>query len=372
MKKTLFLFLVCFLATEVFPQNFFQNGEIGIILSGAGRVRVYKDSTTVAALRQIDRSSILVGAGPNAVFGYNQDAINVDPVVSIQNPQLSDFEIYGAADNSFNTPPRPPNVMSKVNIYGWLTGGFTLVKFRILNKETTPISATVGMEIIAQINGGYGLESVKWLSSEKIVSLYRTGENSFVGYKILSGQISTLKIIDWYAGYDTVDTDLWNWITAGTIDTLFDSGGDGAVTFFSQNSVNVPVGDSTTFWVGISVGDSQSEMISNMQLAQQKYNQVTHVESEFNNIPSDYVLKQNYPNPFNPSTQISFGLPQRSSVVLKVFNTLGQEVAELVNESLEAGTHSFNFDASKLTSGIYIYSLKTDAGVISKKMTLVK
>jgi hypothetical protein len=58
--------------------------------------------------------------------------------------------------------------------------------------------------------------------------------------------------------------------------------------------------------------------------------------------------------------------------VLKVFNTLGEEVAELVNESLEAGTHSYNFDASNLTSGIYIYSLQTDAGVISKKMTLVK
>ena len=194
MKKTLFLFLVCFLATEVFPQNFFQNGEIGIILSGAGRVRVYKDSTTVPTLRQIDRSSILVGAEPNAVFGYNQDAVNIDPVVSIQNPQLSDFEIYGAADNSFNTPPLPPNIMSKVNIYGWLTGGFTLVKFRILNKEANPINAVVGMEIIAQINGSYGLESVKWLSSEKIVSLYRIGETSFVGYKILSDQINAVKI----------------------------------------------------------------------------------------------------------------------------------------------------------------------------------
>jgi hypothetical protein len=98
----------------------------------------------------------------------------------------------------------------------------------------------------------------------------------------------------------------------------------------------------------------------------------TSVKSDLNNIPSDFVLEQNYPNPFNPSTKISFGLPQRSNVVLKVFNTLGQEVAELANESLEAGTHSYNFDASKLTSGIYIYSLQTDAGLISKKMTLLK
>ena len=101
-----------------------------------------------------------------------------------------------------------------------------------------------------------------------------------------------------------------------------------------------------------------------------KYSSV--VEVKLNEIPISFSLDQNYPNPFNPSTKISFGLPQRSNVVLKIFNTLGQEVAELVNESLDAGMHTYNFDASKLSSGIYVYSLKTDAGIISKKMTLIK
>ena len=100
------------------------------------------------------------------------------------------------------------------------------------------------------------------------------------------------------------------------------------------------------------------------------YSNEVEVLSSF--VPNDLVLDQNYPNPFNPSTKISFGLPQKSNVVLRVFNSLGEQVAQLANESLEAGTHSYNFDASKLTSGIYIYSLQTDAGVISKKMTLLK
>ena len=91
-----------------------------------------------------------------------------------------------------------------------------------------------------------------------------------------------------------------------------------------------------------------------------------------NNIPNGYSLKQKYPNPFNPSTKIAFGLPQRSNVSLNVFNALGEQVAELVNGTLEAGTHTYNFDASDLTSGIYIYSLQTDAGIISNKMTLIK
>lgn len=98
----------------------------------------------------------------------------------------------------------------------------------------------------------------------------------------------------------------------------------------------------------------------------------SEISVDINQIPSTFSLNQNYPNPFNPSTEISFGLPQKSNVVLKIFNTLGQEVAKLVNETLEAGTHTFNFDATRLSSGIYIYSLQTDAGVISKKMTLIK
>ena len=144
------------------------------------------------------------------------------------------------------------------------------------------------------------------------------------------------------------------------------------MSFLAGQSVILSPQQSRTLYLAVALGANETEMLANMQLAQQKYNQIVSVESDLNNIPTNFTLDQNYPNPFNPSTQISFGLPFRSNVVLKIFNTLGEEVAELVNGSLEAGTHSFNFDASNLTSGIYIYSLQTDAGVISKKMTLIK
>ena len=361
--------LFCFLAVDIFPQTF-ENGEIGVTLTGAGRVRIFKDSTT--APRQIDRSSILVGTSSNAVFGYNQDAQNAEPVVNIENPQLSDFEIYGAADNSYNDPPLPPNVLSKANIYGWLTGGFTVVKFTILNRETTPIDAVIGMEIIPQVNGSYGLESMKWLASENIMAIYRIGEENYTGYKILSSPINTVSMIDWYAGYDTVDSDLWNWITSGNIDTLFDSGGDGSVNFISQNSVNIPVGDSTTFWVGISVGVDESEMLANMELAKQKFSSLTSVETVNNLRPTGYVLEQNFPNPFNPETSIRFSLPQREFASLIIYNSLGQEMAVPISRDLEAGNYNFKFDGIGLTSGIYFYSLKTGNFVQTKKMILIK
>ncbi len=89
-------------------------------------------------------------------------------------------------------------------------------------------------------------------------------------------------------------------------------------------------------------------------------------------IPTEFSLGQNYPNPFNPSTNITFKLPKNRKVTLKVFNTLGQQVATLVDGDYVAGTHEVNFDASSLSSGIYIYTLSSGDFLAVKKMILLK
>jgi len=86
----------------------------------------------------------------------------------------------------------------------------------------------------------------------------------------------------------------------------------------------------------------------------------------------EFALNQNYPNPFNPSTAITFTIPATSKVNLSVFNVLGQRVASLVNRDLSAGAHSFTFDASALSSGMYFYRLEAGANVSVKKMMLIK
>ena len=83
-------------------------------------------------------------------------------------------------------------------------------------------------------------------------------------------------------------------------------------------------------------------------------------------------MEQNYPNPFNPSTKISFSLATRSDVKLDVYNMLGEKVATLVNCELVAGRHSYDYDASHLSSGVYIYKLQADKFSIVKKMMLLK
>ncbi|HSD62462.1 MAG TPA: T9SS type A sorting domain-containing protein [Ignavibacteriaceae bacterium] len=93
-------------------------------------------------------------------------------------------------------------------------------------------------------------------------------------------------------------------------------------------------------------------------------------------LPDVYDLGQNYPNPFNPTTQIYFSLAADSKVTLKVFNILGQEVTTLLNQDMTAGVHKIIFDASRLTSGVYLYKLEANGAdrtfTSIKKMILTK
>jgi len=88
--------------------------------------------------------------------------------------------------------------------------------------------------------------------------------------------------------------------------------------------------------------------------------------------PIGYRLFQNYPNPFNPSTNISFTLPVDTKIRIAVYNLLGEEVAELANDELSAGTHTFSFNADGLTSGVYFYRLEAGEFIAIKKMVLMK
>jgi hypothetical protein len=97
---------------------------------------------------------------------------------------------------------------------------------------------------------------------------------------------------------------------------------------------------------------------------------VTNVEDGV--APYNFELAQNYPNPFNPSTTIKYTLSEGTNVSLKVFDMLGREVATLVNKHQNAGSHSVNFDASNLASGLYVYTINAGSFTSSKKMMLMK
>ncbi|MCH7965142.1 MAG: T9SS type A sorting domain-containing protein [Bacteroidetes bacterium] len=85
-----------------------------------------------------------------------------------------------------------------------------------------------------------------------------------------------------------------------------------------------------------------------------------------------YKLFDNYPNPFNPATTIKYQIPNAGFVTLNVYDVLGNEVATLVNERKEEGRYEITFDASTLSSGVYIYQLRVNEFVDTKKMILMK
>jgi hypothetical protein len=89
-------------------------------------------------------------------------------------------------------------------------------------------------------------------------------------------------------------------------------------------------------------------------------------------VPLTFELEQNFPNPFNPTTLIRYGLPHRANVSLSVYNALGQKVADLARGTQEAGYHEVQFDASKLASGAYFYTLTADEFVQTRKLLLVR
>ncbi len=99
---------------------------------------------------------------------------------------------------------------------------------------------------------------------------------------------------------------------------------------------------------------------------------VTSIEDENPDMVSEFKLEQNYPNPFNPVTTIGFTLPNTADVSLKIYDVMGREVATLVSDKLTAGSHSFQWNASNLASGVYFYRLKAGSFTATKRLTLIK
>ncbi|NQV13937.1 T9SS type A sorting domain-containing protein [bacterium] len=143
-------------------------------------------------------------------------------------------------------------------------------------------------------------------------------------------------------------------------------------------SIGTPAGNPDSYGVWNGRGAAWSADGTTMYLADFGYNNVsiwTQVPDGVENpitLPSAFELKQNFPNPFNPTTSIAYELHQDGLVNLTVFDLNGREVANLVNEQLNAGNHIATFNGSNLSSGLYIYQLSFNGEVSAKNMMLVK
>jgi len=139
-------------------------------------------------------------------------------------------------------------------------------------------------------------------------------------------------------------------------------------------------GDSQEVALGIIIAQGQTGLESaallkqNSQIAQQAYddNFITVVEEKTINVPADYALQQNFPNPFNPTTTFDFTIPRDEFVSLKIYNMLGEEVANVMEKKFSAGHYQVKWESLGLTTGLYFYRLQAGDFVQTKKFTLLR
>ncbi len=190
------------------------------------------------------------------------------------------------------------------------------------------------------------------------------GDDEFWDYVIVEADAGKgwIELLD---GYDARANSTWL--------STYNADGNGNANIFVEHSINL-----LDFF---SPGD---EVIIRFRLYADQYTNgwgwainYVEIQPQFVGVkdvalPIAYILKQNYPNPFNPSTSISFSIPEKSTVKLNVFNTIGQKVATLVNEVRDAGRYSVDWNAGSLASGVYVYRIETKNFVDTKKMMLLK
>jgi hypothetical protein len=285
----------------------------------------------------------------------------------VENPLMSDFEIYGAYDNSYSE--LPPDVIVRLNAYGWTNGDYTVVKFTVQNDEVNPMTALIGLDIIPEINQEYGFDTVTYNSGAGVVRFHRGGQEN-MGIKLLSDPMVSLYSFEWYDGY-TVDSDYWTWMKYGSLQPQYVSTtADGPVTITSQEGVNIDPATVYEVFYAFALGVDEQTMLTNIAAAEQKYLAWFASVDDPAATGNNFGLSQNFPNPFKHSTTINYQLTENGPVSLKVYNSIGQEVAVLVDSDQGEGAHTVQFNAEGLAGGMYYCTLMFNGQVQSRKMFL--
>ncbi len=179
-----------------------------------------------------------------------------------------------------------------------------------------------------------------------------------------------------YEGFS--DANKWLTLTNGLSKT--EAGPNDISSVISAGPFNIKADSTLVVAFSLSAGIDLNSIQNSVANSRDKYNSlITDISNEAPKLPIEFSLSQNYPNPFNPSTTIKYSIPVVDArrgvspqVLLKIYNTLGQEVATLVNKEQSAGNYEVTFDAFQLASGTYIYRIVAGDFAATKKLMLLK
>jgi hypothetical protein len=315
-------------------------------------------------------------------YGSNWDGFPVD---SVQLPYLAHVnsilerqnssEFWVGTDRGAFLLPQYYPLSSWISVNSGLPSVETKVR-SIIEKDGEIFAGTNGG--VFQLNGFSWDEKNSGLTNTNVTALSST--NGYLIAGTSQGSIGGVYISSDNGGnWALVKNDAWvaSIITIGS-NIFVGSFGDGVWRSTNNGSTWGQINDgfsSGAYYVLSLVANDQYIYAgtNNSNVWRRPLSQiVTDIETENNSYLDNFSLEQNYPNPFNPSTTITFSIPNEELVTLKVFNALGEEVAELVNETKPAGNYSVSFNASELSSGIYFYKISAGSFVEVKKMILMK
>jgi uncharacterized delta-60 repeat protein len=170
-------------------------------------------------------------------------------------------------------------------------------------------------------------------------------------------------------------------VKPGFITVRYNEGGSPDSSFGVNGFVITPVGTSDDCAYSLAIqndgniivaGSSQDGNSKRFTLIRYLGDSPTGInQSNGESFPTSFELQQNYPNPFNPTTTIKYSIPNSEYVTLKIYDILGREIGNLVNQREPAGNYYVNFDASNLSSGVYLYQIKAGSFIQTKKMILL-
>ncbi len=243
----------------------------------------------------------------------------------------------------------------------------------------TPLDFSGGNEVIVTLP--FSINSAWVVSNLELVSWIQnlTGKEILQGTKVAVPELEPLPVeLVSFTGTSSINGVILNWSTASEINNLgfeIQNSTDGET--FSKVGFVQGAGTSTEVkeYTFLDDADYSGHSVIYYRLKQLDFNgnfEFSSVAEVKIDLPINYALGQNYPNPFNPSTKITYSVPERAPVSIKVYDMTGQEVSTLVNEVKESGTYEITFSAKELSSGVYFYKMTSGNFSSVKKLNILK
>lgn len=262
---------------------------------------------------------------------------------------------------------------------------YVIMRYRIKNTNATAVNGFyAGLFGDWDLGDQGNLNKADYDAANRMGYIWRTDNNpsSYAGMSLLSATNVSYWAIDndnavsgnpWgiYDGF--TDQEKFTSLSSGVGRTQAGgTSGRDVANVIGSGPYNIPANGEITIAFALIAGNNLADLQANAVAARNKYATLVGVNSYNSELPASYSLSQNYPNPFNPSTNIKFSIAAPGSTSLRIYNTIGQNIATLVDGFMQAGNYSVDWNASGMSSGLYYYRLESGGFGVTRKMLMIK